>query len=134
MMASPTSNTGIARSITIIVLLACSAFGAYATLGTASRNGLFAALTKAAGPDVRAKSKHFPGGPAPYKTTYTGIAAIDDHLLLLISFFTIILDTTTKTQDVSWVSRYLLTQFLAGWVLLSVEGLRRGNKGRIVSW
>lgn len=129
-MASPTR---IARFITIAILAACSAFGAYATLGTASRNGLLASLARAIGPGVKAKAKYFPGGPAPFKTTYTGIAAIDDQLLLLISFFSIILDTA-KTQDVSWVSRYLLTQFLAGWVLLSVEGLRHGNKGRIVSW
>lgn len=127
------SSTTAARFLTIALLAGCSAFGAYATLGTASRNGLLAALRKAAGPAVKAKSKYFPGGPAPYKTTYTGIAAVDDALVVLITFFTVIL-SEANPQDVSWVTRYLTTQFLAGWVLIYVEGLRRGNKGRIVSW
>ncbi|KAJ4390952.1 hypothetical protein N0V93_004551 [Gnomoniopsis smithogilvyi] len=128
-MASPTTH----RWLTIAILAGCSAFGAYATFGTSSQNGLFAAISKAVGTNVKQKSKHFPGGPAPYKLTYTGVAGIDDHLVTLISFFTIILDGP-KTQDVVWVTRYLLTQFLAGWILISLEGLRQGNQGRIVSW
>lgn len=121
------------RWLTIAVLAGCSAFGAYATLSTASKNGLLAAISKAVGSQVKPKSRHFPGGPAPYKLSYTGIARIDDSLLTLISFFTLILDGP-KTLDLVWVSRYLMTQFLAGWVLISLEGLRQGNKGRIVSW
>lgn len=115
------------------ILAACSAFGAYATFGAASKNGLFAAITKAVGAGVKPKSRHLPGGPTPYKTTYTGVAAVDDHLLTLIAFFTLLLDGP-KTQDAVWVSRYMITQFLAGWVLLTLEGLREGNKGRVVSW
>lgn len=128
-MASPTTH----RWLTIAILAGCSAFGAYATFGTASQNGLLAAISKAVGSNVKPKSKHFPGGPAPYKIMYTGITGVDEYLLTLISFFTIILDGP-KTQDVVWVTRYMLTQFLAGWVLISLEGLRQGNKGRIVSW
>lgn len=134
--ATSTSNmapSATHRWLTIAILAGCSAFGAYATLGAASQNGLFAAITKAVGSDVKPKSKHFPGGPAPYKLSYTGIAGIDDHLLTLISFFTIILDGP-KTLDMVWVTRYMMTQFLAGWVLISLEGLRQGNKGRIASW
>ncbi|KAJ4405915.1 hypothetical protein N0V82_010227 [Gnomoniopsis sp. IMI 355080] len=128
-MASPTTH----RWLTIAILAACSAFGAYATFGTASQNGLLAAVAKAVGANVKPKARHFPGGPAPYKFNYTGIERIDNHLVTLISFFTIILDGP-KTQDMVWVTRYLLTQFLAGWALLSLEGLRQGNKGRIASW
>lgn len=127
------SSTSAARFITIALLAGCSAFGAYATLGTSSRNGLFEALSKAAGSEVKAKSKHFPGGPTPYKLTYTGVTAIDDTLVVLNAFFSVIL-SDANSQDVSWVLRYLSTQFLAGWLLVYVEGLRRGNKGRIVSW
>lgn len=128
-MLSPTTH----RWLTIAILAGCSAFGAYATFGAASQNGLLAAISKAVGANVKPKSRHFPGGPTPYKLTYTGIAGIDDHLVTLISFFTIILDSP-KTQDVVWVTRYLMTHFLAGWMLISLEGLRQGNKGRIVSW
>lgn len=125
--------TTVHRWLTIAILAGCSALGAYATFGAASKNGLLAAIGKAVGSDVEPEAKHFPGGPTPYKTTYTGITAIDDTLLTLIAFFIILLDGP-KTQDTVWVSRYLMTQFLAGWVLLTLEGLRKGNKGRVVSW
>lgn len=108
-MPSSSRRTTAARLLTIAILAGCSAFGAYATLGTASRNGLFAALNKVAGPDVKAKSKYFPGGPAPYKTTYTGIAAVDDALLVLVAFFSVIL-SDANPPDVSWLSRYLMTR------------------------
>lgn len=127
------STNSTHRWITIAILAACSAFGAYATFGTAANNGLLDAIGKAVGPDVKPDAKHFPGGPKPYKITYTGIPAVDDHLLTLISFFVLLLDAP-KTQDMVWVSRYMVTQFMAGWVLLSLEGLRKGNKGRVVSW
>lgn len=97
-------STNTARYVTIAILAGCSAFGAYATMGTSSRNGLFAALTKAAGHGVKAKSKYFPGGPAPYKTTYTGVEAIDNQLLVLIGFFSVILGGG-NTLAVSWVTR-----------------------------
>lgn len=121
------------RWLTIAILAACSVFGAYATFVTADKNGLLAAISRAVGRDVNPKFKHFPGGPKPYKFTYTGIAAIDAQLTTLISFFVLILDAP-KTLDTVWVSRYLGTQFLAGWLLLTLEGLRKGNKGRAVSW
>lgn len=125
------SSTTALRILAISILISLSAFGAYCTFGAAAKNGLFAAITKASGPN--AEPKYFPGGPVPYKTTYTGIAALDDKLVTLIAVFTAILDGP-KTEDVSWVSRYLMLQFLAGWTLISLEGLRQGNRGRIVSW
>lgn len=121
------------RALTIALLLACSAVGFYATLLTGAQNGLFAAIGKAVGRDTSPKLKHFPGGPTPYNFAYTGFAAIDDQLSTLIAFFVLILDGP-KTLDTVWVSRYLTTQFFAGWVLLSLEGLREGNRGRVVSW
>lgn len=100
-------------------------------MGAGFKNGLFDSMTKSAGHQI--KDKYFPGGPAPYKTSYTGVQAIDDHLVTLISFFIYIIDGP-KTWDVVLVYWYLMAQFCAGWMLLSMEGLRQGNRGRIVSW
>ncbi|KAF3768093.1 hypothetical protein M406DRAFT_350904 [Cryphonectria parasitica EP155] len=117
---------------TLLILGGCSAFGAYATIGTGLRTGLFAALRKGAGPKVAAESKRYLAGPEPYKTTFTGLPFIDNQLCTLVGFFTVLLDGP-KTLDVSLVSWYLFTQLLAGWILVSLEGLRQGNQGRIVS-
>lgn len=127
------ASTTTARFITIALLAGCTAFGAYATFGTAARNGLLTTVRGAAGRDVAPKDKYFIGGPTPYKTTFTGVAAIDNVLAVLIGIFSLILSDANPVH-VSYLAKYLLTQFLAGWVLMSVEGLRWGNKGRIVSW
>lgn len=100
-------------------------------MGAGFNNGLFDSMTKSAGHQV--KDKYFPGGPAPYKTSYTGIQAIDDHLVTLIVFFIYIIDGP-RTWDVVLVYWYLMAQLCAGWMLLSMEGLRQGNRGRVVSW
>ncbi|KUI68481.1 hypothetical protein VM1G_04663 [Cytospora mali] len=121
----------IPRSATIATLAACAVLGAYGTFVAGIKNGLFDSITKSAGQKVH--DKYFPGGPAPYKTTYTGFDVIDGHLIILIAFFTYIIDGP-KTWDVVLVYWYLMSQFCAGWTLLSLEGLRKGNKGRVVSW
>lgn len=121
----------MSRPVTIVVLAACSIFGAYGTFVAASQNGLFESITKSSSYGV--KNRYFLGGPAPYKTTYTGLEAVDNQLSTLIAFFTYIIDGP-KTWDVVLVYWYLMAQFCAGWTLLSLEGLRRGNRGRAVSW
>lgn len=121
----------MSRLATIGILAACSAFGAYSTIGTGIKNGLFDSIGRSAGRKV--VDRYFPGGPAPYKTTYTGIEAIDDPLVIIIAFFTYIIDGP-KTWDVVLVYWYLMAQFCAGWTLLSLEGLRKANKGHVVSW
>lgn len=127
------SSTTAARAATIALLAGCTAFGAYATFGTAARNGLLAAVRGAAGRDVAPADKFFYGGPTPCKATYTGVAAVDNVLAVLIGVFSIILSDANPPY-VGYLAKYLLTQFLAGWVLMSVEGLRWGNRGRVVSW
>lgn len=121
----------MSRAATVAVLAACSIFGAYGTFGAGIQNGLFDSITKSSGCGV--KDKYLLGGPAPYKTTYTGFAAVDSPLTTMIAFFTYIIDGP-KTWDVVLVYWYLMAQFCAGWTLLSLEGLRKGNRGRIVSW
>ncbi|ROV88132.1 hypothetical protein VMCG_10420 [Cytospora schulzeri] len=121
----------MSRPVTLVILAACAAFGAYGTMGAGLRNGLFDSMTKSVGRDV--EDKYFAGGPAPYKTAYTGVEAIDDHLITLVAFFIYIIDGP-KTWGVVLVYWYLMAQLCAGWMLLSMEGLRQGNRGRVVSW
>ncbi|KAL1882920.1 hypothetical protein Daus18300_000558 [Diaporthe australafricana] len=122
-MASTTS----ARALTIGILLSCAAFGAYGTFGAASNNGLLESVGQAVA------QKQFLGGPEPHKMTYTGIEAIDNHLVFLIAFFVVILDGPT-TWDVRAVYWCLMADFAAAWMFIRLEGHRSGNRGRIVSW
>lgn len=119
------------RALTIAALAGLCGLGFYSTLLASSTNGLVPALLKATVP-TEAEARYCPGAPAPFKDTYTGIAAVDDKLRLLVCFFAIVIDAP-QTPDVAWVSGYLGVQLFAGWLLLSLEGLRYGNRGRIVS-
>lgn len=121
----------MSKILTTGLLAALCAFGFYGTFGAAGHNGLLPAILTGNAPEVQ--DRYCPGGPAPFKNTYTGIEALDSELRGLICFFVILIDAP-KTKDVSWVARYLALQLLAGWLLVSLEGLRRGNRGRIVSW
>ncbi|KAG6354046.1 hypothetical protein INS49_005017 [Diaporthe citri] len=126
------ASTTIARALTIGILLSCAAFGAYGTFGAGVGNGLFEALQRSAG--YEAKEKGFLGGPTPYKTTYTGIRLIDNHLVVLNAFFVLIIDGP-KTWDVTIAYWCLMAEFCAAWVFIRIEGHRSANQhGRIVNW
>lgn len=96
----------------------------------AGKNGAVASIKNSAGRPV---DPYISGGVHPFKTTYTGVKAIDHQLLVLVPFFAYILDAphTWGTTASLW---YLLAHFFSAYALLSLEGLRRGNAGRIVSW
>ncbi|KAI3391248.1 hypothetical protein diail_7673, partial [Diaporthe ilicicola] len=125
------SSTTFARALTVGILLSCAAFGAYGTFGAAANNGLLDSLGRSVGSEAR--EKQFLGGPVPYKTTYTGLQAIDDTLIFLVAFFVVITDGPT-TWDVKIVYWCLLAEFSAAWAFIKLEGHRGGNRGRIVSW
>lgn len=127
-MASATFS----RSLTIGILLLCSAFGAYSTFGACDKNGLLEALGSTSG--YLAEEKYFLGGPQPYKTTYTGIRVLDNHLVALNGFFVIIIDGPA-TWDVTVAYWCLMAEVCAAWVFTRIEGHRGANQcGRIVNW
>lgn len=66
---------------------------------------------------------------APMKQTYTGVAPIDNQLTVLVSFFYTAIDG--KRGDISLVFLSLGSHVIAAWVLITIEGLRRGNKGKL---
>ncbi len=120
----------LARAGTVTALLGCAALGAYGTLVTGSRNGLFDSISRATG---AGGAPYYPGGPTPYRTEYTGIEPVDKHLAFLVTFFTLIIDGP-QTRDVALSYWYLMAHFGAGMCLLLLEGCRKGNQWRAVSW
>jgi len=115
----------------VLALLACAGFGGYGTLGAGFRDGMFGTITKAT--EAGASTAVFPGGPTPYRTSYTGVGLLDDRLVPLLAFFTFIIDGP-QTWDITLSYWYLMAHFGAGMCLLLLEGTRRGNRRRAVSW
>ncbi|EFX00224.1 hypothetical protein CMQ_7226 [Grosmannia clavigera kw1407] len=123
------ASQSASRALTISALLACAGWGGYSVAITGIRSGMFAAIEASIG---RA-DPYIPGGPAPYRTHFTGIAGLDRHLLTLVSFFTFIIDgpQTWSTTLAFW---YLWAHLCAGWCLIALEGRRLGNSGLAVRW
>lgn len=124
------ATTPASRVLVLALLALCAIAGGYGTMAAGFRNGFFKTLTDCledpAGP-------YIPGGPEPFKTRYTGVSAVDEHLVFLVAFFAAFIDGE-KSWSALLAFWYLLAHFWAGWTLLSLEGLRKGNKGRSVSW
>ncbi|KAJ9150778.1 hypothetical protein NKR23_g3349 [Pleurostoma richardsiae] len=122
----------LSRVVVILILLGCAGFGGYGTFGAGSQNGLFEVISNSAGRPA-ASERYIPGGPEPIRTRYTGIVAIDDHVIVLVAFFTFLIDGP-QTWDITLSYWYLMAHFCAGWTLMALEGLRKGNRGKLVSW
>lgn len=106
-------------------------FGIYAIFIFSSRNGLFTLL------DDAIYSRTMPGGNGLIKTNLTGIKALDENLLIhLNAFFLRVVDG--NAPDLSLYAFAFTGSFGAAWILITVEGWRRGNAGTLmglyVSW
>lgn len=124
------ASIGYLRAFLLPLIASCALVGGYAGMYTINRNGTGESIKNTAG---RAVEPYIPGGVHPFKNTYTGISGIDGMLLMLVPFFAYILDTP-QSWAITASLWYLLTQFLAACCLLFLEGARRGNSGRLVSW
>jgi hypothetical protein len=122
----------MSRPLTIVALTGCAIIGIYGAMYVGATNGFFDALTAAAVTPPPAE-RSIPGSPAPFKSTYTGFVPVDAQLSVLVGFFCCILDGG-RTWDVTLGFWYVMAQFLVGWCLLSLEGLRVGNRGRAAGW
>ena len=105
-----------------LTLLLLSAFGFYALWGFSTSNGLF---------EHTAESSKILFSNTTRSAALTGIDALDKQLKVLISFFWPVIDGSRP--DVSLHAMNFAFQGVAMWLLLVVEGLRFGNKGRAVS-
>ena len=111
-------------------LLGFSALGAYATVGAMIKNG-FSDAIKAYITDP--PHQGYPGAPQPLLREYTGVAAVDGVLLFLVGFFSALFDGDIA-PECRLYAVWGMTQFGACWTLVILEGLRAGNRGRLVSW
>ena len=119
---APLSN--IVASSSLVLL---SAVGFYFTWTLLMNNGTADQMkrVRGVGPQL------LPGTQEPIKTTYTGIEWIDYQLGVLTLFFWEMIDGSRP--NASLFSFYFGGQLAAGWCLFLMEGLRNGNRWRIIS-
>ncbi|OQV00520.1 hypothetical protein CLAIMM_06003 [Cladophialophora immunda] len=116
----------MALTVPKVVLILLSLAGFWTLWGFPYQNGLLKILGQQSEPGAV-----IPGPTsAPMKQTYTGIGPIDKQLTVLVSFFYTAIDG--NRADVSLSFLYLGGQVLAAWVLVMVEGLRNGNRGKLL--
>jgi len=114
------------RTTLLISLPILSFLGFYNTFYTARLNGtgrlLFSVLRS--GPSAK-----FPGSDGLLVRYYTGVPQVDQVLTMLVAFF-----AHTVDGSLLWFGKFGAGQFGAAWALLVMEGLREGNRHRLVSW
>ena len=116
----------MALGIPKLLLILLSIAGFWTLWGFPYQNGLLKILSHQG--DLGAS---IPGPTiAPMKQTYTGIGVVDKQLTTLVSFFYTAIDG--NRADVSLSFLYLGGQVLASWVLIMVEGIRNGNRGKFI--
>ena len=71
-----------------------------------------------------------PGTEQPVKTTFTGIRLVDDYLSILCIAFWEVLDGSNP--QVSLFAFMFMGQFMAGYSLMMIEGVRVCNKWRVI--
>jgi hypothetical protein len=73
----------------------------------------------------------YPESDEPLVTRYTGIQGVDARLVVLVTFFAPVVEG--NNIPIILYGLFGFGQFGAGWTLLVMESLRRGNRGRVVS-
>ncbi|RYP29244.1 hypothetical protein DL767_006843 [Monosporascus sp. MG133] len=111
-------------------LLGCALVGGYAAVGSMSKNGFGDAIFSYV---VDPPHAGFPGAPTPLLREYTGLGPADDVLAVLVGFFSGLFDGDIAPEHRIF-TLWAMTQFAMCWTLLALEGLRAGNRGRLVSW
>lgn len=107
--------------------------GAYAGPGALGWNGFGDASWMYILTPVDPARSGLPGAPEPFFKDYTGVEAVDGLLAALVAYFSALIDGNVKP-------RFKLYGFWAFWqlgslvVILILEGLRGGNRGKIASW
>lgn len=119
---APPENKPLLRPIVAQVLLA--ALGFWTLWPFPYNNGLLKFLGAQTEPGAV-----IPGPTvAPMKQTYTGIGPVDNQLTILVSFFYTAIDGNRGDISIAFLS--LGSHVIAAWVLITLEGLRTGNKGK----
>ncbi|ORY70104.1 uncharacterized protein BCR38DRAFT_99775 [Pseudomassariella vexata] len=125
--SNPTRSGG--KYVLIPLLLALSAFGFYTTVISMTTNGLVDVLHAVAS----GEQSSLVGAPEPFKRVYTGIALLDGHLALLVGFFSPFVDGAVPGEATLFYF-WAMAQFLASWTVVTLEGVRVGNRSGFSSW
>jgi hypothetical protein len=107
-----------------ILLLLLAAWGFWTLWGFPYTNGLLKILA-----DLHRPGASIPGPTfAPMRQRYTGIKIFDTQLTTLVGFFFTAIDG--NRADVSLIGLELGGQVVAAWMLMTIEGMRFGNKDK----
>ena len=94
----------------------------------ASLDGLTKRLTALATPGQHG----YPGTPAPLRQQYTRLPPLDKQLTMLVAFFAEAIDPARPVSVIQ--AMHFAAQFGTAGLLLTIEGARRGNRGKAVTW
>ena len=120
----------LSRPVLAAALLGCSALGFYATVGVMATNGLGDAILSYV---IEPPHRGLPGAPEPMVVEYTAFTPIDTILRLQVGYFSALFDGDVAPET-RLFAIWGMVQFGACWALLVLEGLRAGNRGKLISW
>lgn len=114
----------IAITIQIFFLLAVGA-GLFLTLILAVHNGTIGTIQGIQ------NDGYLPQIQQPLRRFYTGILPVDHQLSSLTIFFWPIADAHLPSLTLLWVN--LSGELVMSWTLIMIEGMRKGNRGGLIS-
>lgn len=110
-----------------VVLFLLSLAGFYGTWVLLMNNGTGEQMAK-----LRDHAPHWlPGTQEPLRKVYTGIGAVDHQLTVLAVFFWEVVDGGMPNGSLQVF--HLAGQFGAAWTIVVLEGLRKGNRDKVIS-
>ena len=111
--------------LTKVTLLLLSVYGWYALFSFGYRNGFLAMVS------AQRETGRLGSHQILYNPSFIGIPRVDQHLNVLLTFFWPLVDGSRP--DASLHSFYFAGQGIAIWIATSIESLRAGNQGHVVS-
>jgi hypothetical protein len=115
------------RGAALLLLPLIAIAAVYCLWIVSTNNGLFGQINGI----VEQKQPMFPGSKSPLMLKYTGVAAVDRQMSILVTFFGPVVQV--GYEPLHLFSLFGLGQFGGAWTLLVMESLRRGNRGKVVS-
>jgi hypothetical protein len=111
-----------------LTLAALAVLGAGTLHGLSIRNGLYDLIER------HKTQKILPGSvDEPYNTRFTGIAPLDDLLSTLLLFFWPVVTQGGGAAGLSLLGIVFAGQSCASLTMILIEGMRKGNEGRLSS-
>ena len=114
----------MSMTISKAILLLSFAWAVYVLWIVPYQNGLLTAAL-----DIQMPGANLPGSKlVPARHHYSGVRVLDNQITTMTGLFWPALDGSRA--DVSLVFLEIATQAMATWILVTIESLRVGNKGK----